>query len=304
MRVQVQARSGRLVAELEIDPQTSVRELKKRIHALKRALPPVRQRLTLPTEPGQKSATALEDTKILADYKITDGAVLHLKDLGPQVGYRTVFFWEYFGPLAVYPLFYFLPQLLYPGHKVPAAHHEAQTLALLYWSFHYTKRILETFFVHKFGHETMPVANLFRNCAYYWGFAAFVSYFNNHPLYTPPPRMQTLIALGLALLCQLGNWRSHVILSNLRKPGDKSYMIPRGGLFNYVTCANYTFEVWGWTAFTVAVQALPAAIFTLVGAAQMVQWAAQKHKRLRKIFDGQEGRPKYPRRWIMLPPFF
>jgi len=28
-----------------------------------------------------------------------------------------------------------------------------------------------------------------------------------------------------------------------------------------------------------------------------------KHKRLRNIFDGKDGREKYPRRWIVLPPF-
>lgn len=59
----------------------------------------------------------------------------------------------------------------------------------------------------RFGHETMPLANLMRNCAYYWGFAAYVSYFNNHPLYTAPAVHQSLIALGLAMLCQLGNLR-------------------------------------------------------------------------------------------------
>jgi very-long-chain enoyl-CoA reductase len=37
---------------------------------------------------------------------------------------------------------------------------------------------------------------------------------------------------------------------------------------------------------------------------QMMQWAAQKHKRLRTQFDGQGGREKYPRRWKVLPPFF
>jgi very-long-chain enoyl-CoA reductase len=42
----------------------------------------------------------------------------------------------------------------------------------------------------------------------------------------------------------------------------------------------------------------------LAGALQMVQWAAQKHKRLRTIFDGKEGRDKYPRRWKVLPPLF
>ena len=30
-----------------------------------------------------------------------------------QIGYQMVFFWEYFGPLAIYPLFYFLPSLIY-----------------------------------------------------------------------------------------------------------------------------------------------------------------------------------------------
>lgn len=37
--------------------------------------------------------------------------------LYPQIDYATVFFWEYFGPLVVYPLFYFFPQYLYPGMK-------------------------------------------------------------------------------------------------------------------------------------------------------------------------------------------
>lgn len=38
--------------------------------------------------------------------------------------------------------------------------------------------------------------------------------------------------------------------------------------------------------FTVATQALPAAIFTLVGAGQMAVWAAGKHRRLKKVCLG------------------
>lgn len=37
-----------------------------------------------------------------------------------QVGYATVFFWEYFGPLALYAAIYSLPQLAYPTHKCAA----------------------------------------------------------------------------------------------------------------------------------------------------------------------------------------
>lgn len=54
----------------------------------------------------------------------------------------------------------------------------------------------------------MPLFNLFKNCSYYWGFAAFVSYFVNHPLYTPPPPAQTYAALAFSLVFQLANFRS------------------------------------------------------------------------------------------------
>jgi very-long-chain enoyl-CoA reductase len=177
-------------------------------------------------------------------------------------------------------------------------------MALAYWTLHYGKRIAETFTVHNFGHATMPVFNLFKNCAYYWGFAAFVSYFVNHPLFTAPPLAQSAAALALALACQAGNLRSHVLLARLRAPGEKGYKIPRGFLFDYVTCANYTFETAGWLLFGIATQTAAALAFIAAGAFQMSVWALQKHRRLQRQFDGKDGRPKYPRRWVMLPPFF
>ena len=219
----------------------------------------------------------------------------------------------------------------------------------------------------RFSHATMPILNLFKNCAYYWLFAAYVSragwlagrhgaaaaagvliaraetqapaalmrewecalravplakllcaspcmqvaYFVNHPLYTAPPTRRAVAALAAAMLCQFANFRCglpracwhgavssavlsaaplqashaghsllrrsprlasgtackrgpppqaarwgfhtvelcpptpcprrcHVILANLRPAGAKGYVIPRGFLFNFITCPNYT----------------------------------------------------------------
>ena len=82
-------------------------------------------------------------------------------------------------------------------------------------------------------------------------------------------------------------------------------MIPHGFLFEYITCPNYTTEILGWIGFTLATQTVAAGIFTLVGAGQMAQWAMGKHARLKRLFNGKDGMPRYPRnRWVMLPPFF
>ena len=38
----------------------------------------------------------------------------------------------------------------------------SHSLAAACWSFHYIKRIVESIFVHRFSHATMPLPNLFR----------------------------------------------------------------------------------------------------------------------------------------------
>jgi very-long-chain enoyl-CoA reductase len=73
--------------------------------------------------------------------------------------------------------------------------------------------------------------------------AALVSYFINHPQYWAPNSPVVVGGFAAALVCQLGNLRCHLMLSRLRKPGDGSLAIPRGFLFDYVTCPNYTCEV-------------------------------------------------------------
>jgi very-long-chain enoyl-CoA reductase len=283
------------LGSVELEGMATVDDLK----AAYSNLPASRQEWRLVAEPGQKRGKALR-SGVLSELGLKSGMSVQLKDLGPQVGYSTVFFWEYFGPILVYAAFYFLQGPIY-GKEF--AHSETQDLALIYFVGHYVKRIIETFFVHRFSHATMPIFNLYKNCSYYWAFAGFIAYFINHPLYQSPPQRRVHAALACAVVCQLSNLWCHVIQRNLRKPGEKGYKIPRGFLFNYVTCANYTAEIYGWLCFNIATQTLWGYIFMAAGAYQMIMWAIAKHKRLRSIFNGKDGMEKYPRRFIILPPF-
>lgn len=97
-----------------VSSQVTVDELKSRFADLKPRYYPSRQRWTLPPKEGQRSGETLQGAKRLLDYNLGDGSVLIFKDLGPQIGYSTVFFWEYFGPLVLYPLFYLFPSVFYP----------------------------------------------------------------------------------------------------------------------------------------------------------------------------------------------
>jgi hypothetical protein len=63
----------------------------------------------------------------------------------------------------------------------------------------------------------------------------------------------------------------------------------QGFLFNYVTCANYTTEIWAWIGFNIATQSLLGWFFLLCGASQMTIWAIAKHKRLRKVKNNPFG---------------
>jgi len=197
-------------------------------------------------------------------------------------------------------MFYFFRRQIY-GDLASTPVYQVQTMALYAWTFHYLKRLLETQFVHRFSHDTMPIFNLFKNSAYYWGFAAFVSYFVNHPAYTSPSNAQIYGAFVVFLLAEISNGIVHIQLRNLRPANSRERKIPRGFLFNFVSCPNYTMEILAWFAFSVMAQSLPALIFTICGAVQMTIWAIQKHKRYLKEFtkDSKEG--PYPRRKIIFP---
>lgn len=293
------AKSLKQLATVDLDPSKTVGDVKKAVAIQKPKLYETRQSL----RPETAGKNIKDDVK-LSTLNVSDNSLkLYLKDLGPQVGWTTVFLTEYAGPLFIYLIFYFRPAFIY-GTKA-AKMHEVQHIACACWVFHYAKRLFETVFIHRFSNATMPIMNIFKNSFYYWGFAAWVAYYINHPLYTLPSYGTNQVYLGLAAFAfnEIGNLSIHVALRNLRPAGSKVRKIPFPTsnpftlLFNFVSCPNYSYEIGSWIAFSVMAQSLPALIFTLAGAYQMTVWAQGKHRNYRKEFE------KYPRGRKAIIPF-
>jgi very-long-chain enoyl-CoA reductase len=118
-----------------------------------------RQRLT--TE--DKKVLSIDQT--LQEQGITEDTTIYFKDLGPQIGWRTVFMIEYGGPILIHPIFYYLSKFVYGSSFT---HSPMQTAAYYMVMAHFIKRELETVFVHRFSHGTMPFRNVFKNSAHYW----------------------------------------------------------------------------------------------------------------------------------------
>ncbi|KAF8311714.1 hypothetical protein DL93DRAFT_1379465 [Clavulina sp. PMI_390] len=297
---------GKTAQTLRVD------EVKKALAAKFPRFTIYRQKLSLPN-----AKPALADEKTVAEvvFDANKGAELAktggeaaevelwVKDLGPQISWQTVFVIEYIGPLFIHPLIYHLPKVFF---RSDFQHSRLQQLVYALVLAHYVKRELETLFVHRFSHATMPARNIVKNSAHYWILSGlFLAGAVYGPWYSAPRLNGTLFnsdkwLLGwgaLFVVSELFNLSAHLTLRALRPAGTKTRGIPRGGLFELVTCPNYFAETMAWVAITAVTASPIVAIFLVVSVGQMVIWAAKKHRAYKKEFGD-----KYPRgRKVMFP---
>lgn len=214
-----------------------------------------------------------------------------LSNPGSQISWRTVYLIEYVGPIFIHPLIYafFAPQS------------SLQTLTLLLITAHFTKRELETLFVHRFSTASMPFFNVFRNSAYYWLAAgvnvAFWTYRSTAPAAGPSSPYITYPALLLFVVGELGNLSTHLTLRSLRSSGGTERGIPQGWAFELVTCPNYMFEIVAWVGIALVSWSLSTIMFLTIGVSFMGAWGNKKEAKYRKEF-GDRYRKK---RFVILP---
>lgn len=86
------------------------------------------------------------------------------------------------------------------------------------------------------------------------------------------------------------NIHSDHIIRNLRQPGDTRHYLPRGGMFRYVSSANYLGELIEWTGFAVMTWSWAGAVFVLWTFANLAPRARQISRRYAAEFGEQYTR--------------
>ncbi|RVD87865.1 uncharacterized protein DFL_002069 [Arthrobotrys flagrans] len=234
-------------------------------------------------------------TVTLSDSNLFDQSSLFVKDLGLQIDWQTVFIIEYFGPLLIHPLFILFRNQIYgfappfvswagtPASTPPTT---TQWILCTMVILHYVKRELETLFIHRFSSATMPLSSLIRNTAYYWTMGGlYLGYFLYAPSTTEIQPLSLYAGLAIWVFAELSNFKTHLTLRDLRRPGSTDRGIPTGYGFSLVTCPNYMFEVLGWFAVAmISGWKIPALVFWGSGLFIQTKWAGQKERRYRKEF--------------------
>lgn len=75
-------------------------------------------------------------------------------------------------------------------------------------------------------------------------------------------------------------------LIGLRSGGGQGYAVPRGGLFEHVSCPNHLGEIVEWSGFALMCWNLPALSFAVWTAANLIPRAVSHHAWYRRTFSG------------------
>lgn len=214
------------------------------------------------------------------------------KGWGPQMSARLGWIVFESPPVLVFAWIFFG----YGDHRL-----ELVPLCLLaVWQFHYIHRAYVFPFRMRSSGKRVPIlivsiAVVF-NCLNAYINARWISHLGSYPeSWLTDPRF----AVGLAIFA-LGwtiNIHADTVLLRLRRPGESGYKIPRGGLYELITCPNYLGEIIAWCGWAVMTWSLPGVAFAVYTVANLVPRAVSNHRWYRETF------PDYPRSRRAVIPF-
>ncbi|XP_061597932.1 3-oxo-5-alpha-steroid 4-dehydrogenase 1 [Cololabis saira] len=133
------------------------------------------------------------------------------------------------------------------------------------------------------------IYNGYMQVRYLSHYAEYPAHWVTHPCF--------IAGSALWLVGWLVNLHSDHILRNLRKPGETGYKIPRGGMFELVSGANFLGEIIEWAGFALAGHSVHSSAFAVFTAVVLTSRAVAHHKWYLAKFED------YPRNRKALIPF-
>ncbi|KAJ8551600.1 hypothetical protein K7X08_021615 [Anisodus acutangulus] len=128
---------------------------------------------------------------------------------------------------------------------------------------HFFKRVFEVLFVHKYSGSMDVEATITISASYFFSTVTMI-YGQHLTQGFPEPSIDLkyggFIIFLVGIIC---NFYHHYLLSKLRTKGEKEYKVPQGGLFNFVICPHYLFEILIFVGVSCTSQTLYAISFTL-----------------------------------------
>jgi very-long-chain enoyl-CoA reductase len=177
------------------------------------------------------------------------------------------------------------------------------SLILACWIFHYLRRAFEAAFIAHYK-RARPIIESVGAPVHYGLFAVWVGWaLRPDHGYVPPALALVVAGAAIFVAGEVGNFVCHLKLRNLRPDGGSHHVIPRGFLFEYVSCPHYFFEIASWVGFFLMTATTPVAAFLAATLITLFARANQAHRRYLEEFDGDEGREKYPTSRKALIPF-
>jgi len=167
----------------------------------------------------------------------------------------------------------------------------APLVLLCAWQFHYVARAFVYPLRMRDAGKRIPLvivamALLFNILNAYVN-ARWISQLGHYPhewlTSTPFAVGSVLFVVGWAI-----NQHADTVLRRLRRRGDSHYAIPRGALYDRVSCPNYLGEILEWTGWAVATWSLAGLAFAVFTAANLLPRALATDRWYRRQF------PDYP----------
>ena len=186
--------------------------------------------------------------------------------------------------------------LLSPVRSQPQA-----WLPLCFWVFHYGYRTFLFPALMQPSDKTFPALLVIFAIAFnvlngYNNAAALIEAGNTK---APVLTLHFLLGAVIFLAGFAMHYHADKTIRQLRKPGEKGYHIPQGGMFRWVSSPNYLGEIIQWTGWAVMTWSLAGVAFALFTFCNLAPRAISNHRWYREHFA------QYPaRRKVLFPGLF